>query len=139
LRLRLQSKHAYEILSALGIPQGVGKSHKVTIPDLILIEKWELKKWAIRGIMDTDGTLFFSKKTYDKPIYPTIEIRTCSRKLADQLEEVLLNHNFKVRKRGNNAEGFHVALYGKEMLEKWIEEIGFSNSKHANKIAFRNL
>ncbi len=133
LRLRLQSKTAYELLLTLGIPQGSGKSHKVTIPDQIA-QDWELAKWAIRGIVDTDGTVFFSTKTYDSPIYPTIEIRTCSKKLADQIETLLEQKNFRARTRGNDKEGFHVALYGKEMLRKWSAEIGFSNSKHTNKI-----
>ena len=78
LRWRLQSKDAYLALSEMGLFVGEGKSRNVTIPDLILQKKWEFAKWTIRGIMDTDGTLFFSKKTYKHPIYPTIELRTCS-------------------------------------------------------------
>lgn len=102
-------------------------------------EKWGLSKWTVRGIMDTDGTLFFSKKTYNEPIYPTIELRTCNRKLANQIEALLSKQAFRARLRGNENEGFHVALYGREMLKKWVDEIGFSNSKHANKVTFRNL
>jgi hypothetical protein len=97
-------------------------------------ENWELVKWTVRGIMDTDGTLFFSKKTYSEPIYPTIELRTCSKKLANQVEKLLSQQNFRARLRGNENEGFHVALYGTAMLRKWAVEIGFSNSKHANKV-----
>jgi hypothetical protein len=89
--------------------------------------------------MDTDGTLFFSSKTYKKPIYPTIELRTCNRKLADQMKDLLLHQNFRARMRGNEKEGFHVALYGTSMLEKWTAEIGFSNPKHINKLVFRKL
>jgi hypothetical protein len=139
LRLRLQSKTAYQLLSKFGIPQGYGKAHEVTIPGQIMKEKWELVKWTVRGIMDTDGTLFFSKKTYSEPIYPTIELRTCSKKLAVQLTALLSQQNFRVRLRGSGREGFHVALYGVKMLRKWYTEIGFSNSKHANKVSLRNL
>lgn len=39
LRLRLQSKNAYQIILALGISQGFGKAHEVTIPDPIINEK----------------------------------------------------------------------------------------------------
>lgn len=63
LRWRLQSKDAFNVLVRLGLPVGEGKSRKVTIPELILQKKWDSLKWTIRGIMDTDGTLFFSKKT----------------------------------------------------------------------------
>ena len=139
LRWRLQSKHAYSLLLELGLPAGAGKSHNVTIPDRIIHENWDLSKWTIRGIMDTDGTLFFSKKTYDQPIYPTIELRTCSTGLAKQMERLLLQNGFRARLRGDEKEGYHVALYGSEMLRKWVNEIGFSNPKHSNKLEFRNL
>jgi len=137
LRLRLQSKAAYSLLSELGLPAGKGKSHKVTIPDMILQKGWDFAKWTMRGIMDTDGTLFFSKKTYDKPIYPTIEIRTCSKMLANQMTTILQQNGFRARLRGNKTEGYHVALYGPKMLECWMKEIGFSNPKHINKIQAR--
>lgn len=139
LRWRLQCKHAYSMLLELGVPAGAGKSHNVTIPNRIIHQKWDLSKWTIRGIMDTDGTLFFSKKTYDQPIYPTIELRTCSFGLAKQMEALLLQNGFRARLRGDAKEGYHVALYGKKMLLKWVEEIGFSNSKHSSKLTFRNL
>ncbi len=137
LRWRLQSKDAYTLLQNLGIPTGKGKSHRVIIPNLILEKGWTFSKWTIRGIMDTDGTLFFSKKTYRNPIYPTIELRTVSELLANQITELLQHHNFRARLRGSGNEGYHVALYGQEMLKLWISEIGFSNPKHKNKISIQ--
>ncbi|MCW3999425.1 MAG: hypothetical protein NWE93_04225 [Candidatus Bathyarchaeota archaeon] len=134
LRLRLQSKEAYSLLSALGIPAGKAKSHKVTIPNLILEKGWAFSKWTLRGIMDTDGTVFYSKKTYEKPVYPTIEVRTCSKPLAIQINELLQQQTFRPRLRGDANEGYHVALYGNNMLNRWVKEISFSNSKHLNKI-----
>lgn len=104
------------------------------IPMAILEKGWNYVKWTIRGIMDTDGTLFFSKKTYKLPVYPTLEIRTHSRTLASQITDVLLQNGFRARPRGNEKRGYHMALYGKKMLEKWIEEIGFSNPRHMNKL-----
>ena len=139
LRWRLQSKDAYSLLIELGLPSGKGKSHKVTIPEAILQKEWSLTKWTIRGIMDTDGTIFFSKKTYGEPIYPTIELRTCSPKLAEQMDKLLSQQSFRVRTRGNERDGFQVALYGTAMLRKWTTEIGFSNPKHINKLKLRKL
>lgn len=139
LRWRLQSKEAYTLLQELGIPTGKGKSHKITIPDLILRKGWAYCKWTIRGIMDTDGTLFFSKKTYPQPIYPTIELRTCNVELAKQLKTLLVMNGFRARMRGDQKEGFHVALHGTAMLTNWANHIGFSNPKHENKIKSRNV
>jgi len=134
LRLRLQSKYAFGTLTSLGLPVGRGKSRNVAIPDRILRKGWDYAKWTIRGVVDTDGTLFFSKKTYKKAIYPTIEIRTYSRMLAWQITEVLCQNGFRAKQRGNEREGFHVALYGPKMVNKWIKDIGFSNAKHTNKL-----
>ncbi len=63
------------------------ENRSVEIPKLIIEKGWDYSKWTIRGIMDTDGTLFFSKKTYKQPIYPTLEIRTHSIRLASQITE----------------------------------------------------
>ena len=118
----------------MGIPVGEGKSLSVEIPRLIIEKGWDYSRWTIRGIMNTDGTLFFSKKTYKQPIYPTLEIRTHSIRLASQITKILGRNGFRARLRGNEKRGYHVALYGKKMLEKWIEEIGFSNKRHSDKL-----
>jgi hypothetical protein len=133
VRLRLQSKDAFRVFADLGIHAG-RKSLSVRIPTQILDKGWTYVKWTLRGIMDTDGTLFFSKKTYRFPLYPTLEIRTHSRLLASQITDVLRNRNFRPRPRGNEKRGYHVALYGKRMLEKWVKEIGFSNPRHLSRL-----
>ncbi|MCW4008171.1 MAG: hypothetical protein NWF09_05740 [Candidatus Bathyarchaeota archaeon] len=137
LRWRLQSKEAYISLLEIGLPAGKEKSHSVSIPYCILQKGWNYVKWTIRGIMDTDGTIFFSKKTYEDPIYPTLEIRTCSKILANQITQILQQNGFRARPRGNQTEGYHVAIYGFKMLSLWIKEIGFSNPKHLDKIQAR--
>jgi hypothetical protein len=134
LRFRLQSKHAFDILIELGIPAGKGKFSKVKIPEQIIAKGWNYVKWTIRGIADSDGTLFFSKKTYKSRIYPTIEIRTCSKELALQITKILRQRDFRARLRGNEKIGFHVALYGHKMLRKWMNDIGFSNTRHSSKL-----
>jgi hypothetical protein len=74
------------------------------------------------------------------PVYPTIEIRTYSRNLASQITEILRQNGFRARPRGNEEKGFHVALYGCRMLDKWMKEIGFSNARHINKLQrYKNL
>ena len=140
LRFRLQSKKAFNVLTILGIPVGKEKSHTIEIPTQIIERGWNYVKWTIRGIADTDGTLFFSRKTYKLPVYPTIEIRTYSRNLASQITEVLGQNGFRTRPRGNEKIGFHVALYGFRMLGKWMKEIGFSNARHINRLRqYKNL
>ncbi len=140
LRFRLQSKNAFCIITDLGIKSGRNKSRIVTIPEDIMKKGWKYSRWTLRGIIDTDGTIFFSKKTYSIPIYPTLEISTYSKNLATQITDLLNNNNFRAKLRGNSERGFTVGLYGFKMLERWIKEIGFSNERHINKLkTYRSL
>ncbi len=139
LRFRLTSKPAFIFFTHLGLPCGKGKAATVKIPDKIIKKGWKYTKCAIRGIFDTDGTVFFSKKTYAEAVYPTIKISTSSRPLAMQLESLLVKHGFRAhlrkykRDNPNYLAEYHIALYGKEMLNLWFKEIGSSNGRHYNR------
>lgn len=95
LRLVFRSKQVSDFLiNYLKLPYGKGKCEKVRIPKEIICD-WYLAKYAIRGIMDTDGTVFVSKKPgIDK--YPTMEITTTSSELANQIRDLLLKRKFRV-------------------------------------------
>jgi hypothetical protein len=132
LRIVFRSKEIYNFLiNEMGLPFGEGKCEKVKIPEKIL-EDWNLVKYTIRGIMDTDGTIFVSKKPGIEK-YPTMEITTTSPSLAGQLREILLQQSFRVgniRKslsKTSKRNAYRVPLYGKENVRKWIDVIGFSN------------
>lgn len=61
------------LVDELKIPHGQGKCEKVKIPDEIFRD-WNLARYTIRGIMDTDGIIFVSrKKGINK--YPSIEMK----------------------------------------------------------------
>lgn len=138
IRMCLQQKLAFTIINKLGICAGKGKALKVAIPGQITSAGWKYVKWTLRGIMDTDGTVFFSKKTYRYAIYPTLEISTSSRMLALQITNLLLERDFRPKFRSYKKEflneEYKVALYGSKMLNKWIDEVGFSNERHINKL-----
>lgn len=138
LRLVFNSKKICGLLiEDLGIPHGEGKCEKVFIPERIA-SNWELCKYTIRGIMDTDGTIFVSKKPGIER-YPTIEITTTSPKLAKQLREILLQQEFRIgniRKslsKLSKRTAYRVPLYGKENVKKWLNKIGFSNKYKENR------
>ena len=133
LRIVINSKPAFiEVTQKYGLPIGEGKCHKVTIPEVI--EKdWTLARHAIRGIVDTDGSIFVANKP-GCPNYPSIEITTTSIKLAEQLRKILLSRQFRVAniwcdrsRTPNSLPSYKVPLNGKENVRKWLDEIGFSN------------
>ena len=132
LRMVFRSKEISNFLiRELGLPYGEGKCEKVEIPKVIL-KDWNLARHTIRGIMDTDGTIFVSKKPRVKK-YPTMEITTTSPVLAEQLREILLEQGFRVgnirrfKSKLSKRMSHRVPLYGKENVRKWINKIGFSN------------
>ncbi|MDE1868919.1 MAG: hypothetical protein KGH60_03070 [Candidatus Micrarchaeota archaeon] len=143
LHMRLQHKVAFDTFVGLGIHAGYGKAKHVAIPKRILKAGWRYSKYTLRGIMDTDGTVFFSKKTYKAAIYPTLEIGTISKGLSAQINGLLLEHGFRARarvfQRGRYNPEYKTALYGYGMLKKWMDEIGFSNNRHINKLVSHNL
>lgn len=132
LRFRLQHKPAFDTLVGLGMKAGY-KARNVVIPKPIIKKGWTHIKYTIRGIMDTDGTVFFSKKTYSEAIYPSLEIRTYSRRLGIQINRLLKQNGFRSHFRGNEIRGYCVGIYGIAMVKKWVNDIGFSNDRHVYK------
>lgn len=132
LRLVFNSKEICSFfINDLGIAYGEGKCERVQIPSIIL-KDWSLLKYTIRGIMDTDGTVFISKKPGIEK-YPTIELTTVSHTLANQLRDSLIHRGFRVaniRKsisKMSKRTAYRVPLHGKNNLQKWLNCIGFSN------------
>ena len=121
----------------IGLP--LGKKTDVFIPSIFL-ESNQLKKAVIRGIFDTDGGIYLEKK--NKKLYPRMEIRTISLKLAEQLVQTfgelglratmyseLFNSEF-------NRQRTHViSIRGEEMFHLFIKEIQPENKKHLLKYA----
>ena len=135
LRLRTYSKSFVEFfIYELGIPYNNKKCQNVTIPTVILLEPSFLK-FCLRGIMDTDGSLFLANKGY-RDDYPTIEISTTSANLAHQMHSVLskmFRLGFRSFKQGDYHRIYRISLNGDVMIQRWFDEIGFSNSRNLNK------
>ena len=132
IRIVIDSKEiANFLIDELKIPHGEGKCEKVKIPDEIA-KDWRLVRNTIRGIADTDGSIFVARKPRIEK-YPSIEITTVSRSLAEQLREILIKKGFKVAKiwsyksKTSKRTAYKVPLNGKKNLKKWIKEVGFSN------------
>ena len=135
LRLKVYSKTFIEFLVyKLKLPNNKDKCQNIFIPDVIFNNK-NLLISCLRGIMDTDGSLFLTNKGHRKN-YPTIEISTTSQKLARQLKNALkvrFRIGFRSYKPGRFHRIYRISLNGDKMIEKWYQEIGFSNLRNLNK------
>ena len=138
LRMVIDSKEiASFLINELGIAHGEGKCEKVTIPEK-MISNWVLVRNVLRGIVDTDGSVFVSKKPGIEK-YPSIEITTTSKLLAEQIKLLLEQKGFRVAKiwsyksKMSKRTTYKVPLNGSANLNKWVEEIGFSNPYKMNR------
>ena len=139
LYITLYSKETLNFLAKkFSIPIGK-KSYTIRIPESIMSND-TLAKATLRGIFDTDGTLFFDKrKIYKKP-YPRISITTVSKDLSQQIAELFERFNFKFYVRTDNRKVrkgkpvYYLEIYGHEQINRWFNEIGSSNQKHLKKL-----
>ena len=137
LRLIIQNKTLFNFFYGyLGMRYDGNKTYKVKIPFLIL-KNLSFTKACLRGIVDTDGSVFTSDKPGSSD-YPSIEITTVSKNLAFQIKNILKKLNYRVTLRWydpkNNVQvrTYKIGLNGWSMLRKWCKEIGFSHSLKAN-------
>ena len=101
----------------------IGKKINLKIDEKIA-KDWEKMKFIIRGIFDTDGSLYFDKMPNKKP-YPVISIHMNAPYLLSQINRQLLARDFRVRFRKNE-----LILKGSKQINKWMKEIGSSNSRN---------
>jgi hypothetical protein len=131
------------LINQMKMFHGKCKGQHTTIPKEIF-KDWNLAKHTIKGIADTDGSVFVSKKPGIEK-YPCIEITTTSPNLAHQLKTLLNEKGFRavlrlekrIKINPNALHSYKISLYGKNNLKKWVEEIGFSNPyKHNRAISY---
>jgi hypothetical protein len=137
LRMNFYSKSLYLLLTKrFHMPPG-RKNLTIRIPDEIMEGEYCFIAGALRGIADTEGTVYFDLRPIYNTPYPRIQICTTSRPLVRQIKEILASMKYSIYVREDNrAEHprFYVEIYGLKQLQKWLREIGFSNKKHLDKI-----
>lgn len=123
----------------LGFPLGP-KKH-IQVPPAILKSSKKMRAAFIRGLFDTDGTLYFEGKYGKKPYYSRIQITNTSKELVEQVFEMLTSMGFtpsvniknKRRKRWRLA--YDICIRGKTATHKWFKDIGSSHEKTQLKYA----
>jgi intein-encoded DNA endonuclease-like protein len=132
-------KELVDFFKSFGIK--AGSKMNMGIPRAILGNKKLLKRF-IRGLFDTDGTIYFGKNYSAKNIIhnnPTIQLSGVSERLIhdvyDSLKKMGLNPKFKKPYKGkrDKNEVYSVRLYRIKDIIDFIEEIGFKNPKHLTK------
>ncbi len=123
MEFRFGFRELIELLNKeLGFPIGLKEDLKINPRYL---GKWNLMKYVIRGLFDTDGSFYCDKdKRYRTP-YPTIDITSDSTKLLGQLASELRGQGFRVIVNKRN-----IKMKGREQTAKWFKEIEPKNERH---------
>jgi DNA-binding transcriptional regulator WhiA len=115
----------------------IGPKLEVAIPKIFL-ENDDLKISIIRGIFDTDGGIYLENK--NNKLYPRLEIKTISQKLANQLFQIFNELGIRTtkylnyfNKSDNRKQAYVITIRGDEMFHKFIEIIKPANPKHIKK------
>ncbi len=102
----------------------------------------KLAKRFLRGLFDTDGSIYFDKsRVVKKGInnIPQIKLGTVSENLINDIFEMLIGLGFHPRKKKpykgkKDKNAVHTLLiYRRSDIRKYINEIGFKNPKHYTK------
>jgi intein/homing endonuclease len=108
--------------SKLNFPYG--KKKGMVISDILL--RKDLINKVLRGLFDTDGSIYFTKNNWKRKrrTYPIIEISSHNDNLIDQLLKILKGLGFKpILSHYKDS----IKLHGKKQVIKWMEEIGSNN------------
>lgn len=118
----------------------VGKKTMEDLPKFIKQDR-KLVINCIRGIADTDFSLYFTKNEKGQYSEPAILCVMNNKELIQNLGKYLESFGFDVRiktdikrtRNGTNLIEHRIGIYGRKNLEKWMNLIGFSNPKHLTK------
>ena len=121
LELVISSRGLVRFLLELGLIKGNKIRHEIDIPSWIF-EKIEYVKACLRGLMDTDGGLYFHTHTTNGIKYRNMVLCFTSRSkpLLDSVERMFFSIGIKAK---NNAIE-RVFVYNKSDIEKYMDIIG---------------
>ncbi len=101
-----------------------GRSWQKTVPLCIRQGTKEVVAAFLRGLFDTDGSISEQKFT--------IEYSSCSEKLAEEVQILLLNFGINSRrkfKKNSKRGSWQLTILGRESKNLFAKEIGFSHPK----------
>jgi intein/homing endonuclease len=115
-----------EYLIDLGLPRGDKIKQQVKIPPWIL-ERPEFKMACLRGLMDTDGSVYYHRHKSGGINYCHIGICFTSycQPLLESVSQILDELGFAVK----NGEK-HISLYRKREVRRYFELVSSHNPKH---------
>jgi len=126
--LYIRNKSLFFSLHNFGFPIG-RKYEQLKIPNQILSLPWHLKKYFIRGLFDTDGTIYTKK--HEKYRYPYIGVTSINRELLEEIRIMLRRRGYPFYISGQN-----LLMRGISNTHRWMQDVGTSQPKHLFKCQY---
>ncbi len=114
--------------SRFEVPIGL-KYGKLKINQEIMHLPWNIKKFVLRGLFDTDGCILANKRENYR--YPWIAITSKSEKFRNQLISLLREKGYSAYNTGSD-----VCVRGIANVKRWFGDIGSSNSRNLLKYKY---
>ena len=127
LELIISSRALVKFLSSAGLQKGNKVKNQIAVPAWIQ-EDSACSHACLRGLMDTDGGVYFHTHITKGIKYRHMGLcfTSRSRPLLDAVEQVLLQIGIPAR----NDERERVEVYSKDSIEKYMNLIGSHNLNH---------
>ncbi|HUS49978.1 MAG TPA: LAGLIDADG family homing endonuclease [Candidatus Paceibacterota bacterium] len=121
-------KFALDLNSRFNVPIGI-KYNKLRISKRITSLPWHLKKHTIKGLFDSDGSIYARKDEEYK--WPIISIRSKNPKFLEQICNILRKQNYPAY-----FSRWNVSIRGIKNIKKWFKDIGSSNQRNILKYQY---
>lgn len=127
INITISGAGVVEALEKLGLKRGNKVKHQVAIPSWI-IDHQAYARACVRGLMDTDGCVFFHRhRTKGIPyVHCGLTLTNNSRAILDGVLTILKIDHFSPSVAGGNK----LYLYNFEEVKRYFELVGTSNPKH---------
>jgi len=121
------SKNLVDYLVDCGMKKGDKILNGADVPEWILKDK-EFSKSCLRGLMDTDGGIYFHNHITKGIIYRHMGLcfTSHSKTLLNSVHKMFLGLNLNCKIAG----GRHIFIYDRKEVGKYMQIIGSHNSKH---------
>jgi len=128
IRLQVSRMNLVDFLVKLGLKRGNKVKQGADIPKWIKKER-ELKIACLRGLIDTDGSVFTHRYRVNGKLYAYKKMcfANHARPLLKSVERILSELGFTPKIRSEKEELY---LYNEEEVKRYFEEIGTHNPKH---------
>lgn len=130
--LEISSKALWEFKTkVLGI--NPGNKENILFPKILKVDNLQILASFVRGLFDTDGSLYFKTRYGYEKYYPVITLALFSKELIKEVGKILKMLGFNPNVYINKKNGL-ISLNGIGSLKRYEKLIGWSSQKNLNKL-----